>query len=132
PGAGKTTMLLKLAEELVERAKEDSTKAVPVLFSLPTWNSDKQSIKDWLIEQLKEKYGVRKDIGFQWVDSEEIADIAFRLLEKLNAEYAQWIEETRQKVDVAIAELERGEGLDGETVVAEILERFQKARELQE
>lgn len=72
PGVGKTTMLLKLAEELVERAKEDSTKAVPVLFSLPTWNSDKQSIKDWLIEQLKEKYGVRKDIGKQWVDSEEI------------------------------------------------------------
>ena len=39
------------------------------------------------------------------------------------------IEETRQKVDFAIAELERGEGLDGETVVNEILERFQKARE---
>ena len=63
---------------------------------------------------------------------EEVADIAFKLLEKLNIEYAQWIEETRQKVDVAIAELERGEGLDGETVVTEILERFQKARELQE
>ena len=37
------------------------------------------------------------------------------------------IEETRQKVDFAIAELERGEGLDGETVVNEILEKFKKA-----
>ena len=63
---------------------------------------------------------------------EEVADIAFQLLEKLNVEYAQWIEETREKVDVAIAELERGEGLDGETVVNQILERFQKARERQE
>jgi antitoxin ParD1/3/4 len=63
---------------------------------------------------------------------EEVIDIAFRLLEKLNTEYAQWIEETRQKVDVAIEELERGEGLDGETVVMEILERFQTAREVQE
>ncbi|MCJ8282665.1 MAG: type II toxin-antitoxin system ParD family antitoxin [Rivularia sp. ALOHA_DT_140] len=63
---------------------------------------------------------------------EEVADIAFRLLEKLNTEYAQWIEETREKVDVAIAELQRGEGLDGETVVNQILERFQKARESQE
>ncbi len=63
---------------------------------------------------------------------QEVVDIAFRLLEKLNAEYSQWIEETRQKVDVAIAELERGEGLDGETVVMEILERFQNAREIKE
>lgn len=62
---------------------------------------------------------------------EEVADIAFQLLEKLNIEYAQWIEETREKVDVAIAEIERGEGLDGETVVNQILERFQKARERQ-
>ncbi len=65
----------------------------------------------------------------KYKNPEEVVDIAFRLLEKLNTEYSQWIEETRQKVDVAIAELERGEGLDGETVVMEILERFQKARE---
>ncbi len=68
----------------------------------------------------------------KYENPEEVVDIAFRLLEKLNAEYAQWIEETRQKVDVAIAELQLGKGLDGETVVMEILERFQKAREIQE
>ncbi|MDJ0617481.1 MAG: type II toxin-antitoxin system ParD family antitoxin [Calothrix sp. MO_192.B10] len=68
----------------------------------------------------------------KYENPEEVVDIAFRLLEKLNAEYTQWIEETRQKVDVAIAELERGEGLDRETVVMEILERFQKARETPE
>jgi antitoxin ParD1/3/4 len=62
---------------------------------------------------------------------EEVIDIAFRLLEKLNSEYAQWIEETRQKVDIAITELERGEGLDGETVVMEILEKFRHARKVQ-
>jgi antitoxin ParD1/3/4 len=64
-------------------------------------------------------------------NSEEVIDIAFQLLEKLNDDYQQWIEETRQKIDVAMAEIERGEGLDGETVVTNILERFQKARELQ-
>lgn len=51
-----------------------------------------------------------------------------KLLE-LYSEYVEWVEDTRRKVDVAIAELERGEGLDGETVVIKILERFQKARE---
>jgi len=35
------------------------------------------------------------------------------------------VEETRQKVDVAIAEIERGEVLDDETVVMQILEKFQ-------
>jgi len=57
---------------------------------------------------------------------------ALKLLEKQDKEYQEWVEETRQKVDVAIAELERGEGLDGETVVMQILDRFQKAREGQE
>ncbi|MEO0840001.1 MAG: NACHT domain-containing protein [Cyanobacteria bacterium J06643_5] len=72
PGSGKTTMLLKLAEKLVERAKEGSKQPVPVLFSLPTWKNDNQTIKDWLVEQLKEKYGVRKDISKQWVENQEI------------------------------------------------------------
>ncbi|MBR8840988.1 MAG: type II toxin-antitoxin system ParD family antitoxin [Stigonema ocellatum SAG 48.90 = DSM 106950] len=64
--------------------------------------------------------------------AEEIVDVAFRLFDKLQSEYAEWIEETRQKVDVAVAELERGEGLDGETVIAEILDRFKRARQEKE
>ncbi len=72
PGLGKTTMLLKLAEELVNRAKSDSGHLIPVLFSLSSWKNDNQSIKDWLIDQLKDKYGVRKDIGKQWVENQEI------------------------------------------------------------
>ena len=67
----------------------------------------------------------------KFTDADEVVDAAFRLLEKLSGEYSQWIEETRAKVDVAIAELDRGEGLDGETVVYQILERFQQAREAQ-
>ncbi|MDJ0737493.1 MAG: NACHT domain-containing protein [Nostocaceae cyanobacterium] len=72
PGAGKTTMLLKLAEELIKRADDNHTHPVPVLFSLSAWQKDNQSIKDWLVEQLKDKYGVRKDIGKQWIDNQEI------------------------------------------------------------
>lgn len=65
----------------------------------------------------------------KFTNADEVIDVAFQLLEKINSEYAQWVEETRQKVDVAIAEIERGEVLDGETVVMQILEKFQKARE---
>ena len=79
-----------------------------------------------------EKFIQKQIATGKYNNPEEVADMAFRLLEKLNVEYAQWIEETREKVDVAIAEIERGEGLDGETVVNDILERFQKARERHE
>ena len=60
---------------------------------------------------------------------EEVMDKMFLVFELLQSEYEEWIKETRQKVDVAVAEIERGEGLDGETVVNELLERFKKARE---
>jgi antitoxin ParD1/3/4 len=68
----------------------------------------------------------------RYANAEEVISKALKLLEKQDKEYQEWVEETRQKVDVAIAELERGEGLDGETVVMQILDRFQKAREGQE
>ncbi|MEH2456736.1 type II toxin-antitoxin system ParD family antitoxin [Nostoc sp.] len=68
----------------------------------------------------------------RYANAEEVISKALKLLEERDKEYQEWVEETRQKVDVAIAELERGEGLDGETVVMQILDRFQKAHEVQE
>ncbi|MGK7920920.1 MAG: type II toxin-antitoxin system ParD family antitoxin [Trichodesmium sp.] len=58
---------------------------------------------------------------------EEAIDKALKLLE-----YQQWIEETREKIDAGVAELERGEGLDGEVVMMDILNRFKAAREERE
>jgi antitoxin ParD1/3/4 len=60
---------------------------------------------------------------------EEVVDRMFLVFERLQSEYDECSIETRQKVEVAIAEIERGEGLDGEIVIAKILERFKKARE---
>jgi antitoxin ParD1/3/4 len=60
-------------------------------------------------------------------NSEQVIDTAFYLLEILDQDYLQWVEETRQKIDVAIAELDNGEGLDGEEVINDILEKFKKA-----
>jgi antitoxin ParD1/3/4 len=65
----------------------------------------------------------------KFANREEVIDTAFRLLEKLQGEYEQWIRETREKIDIGIAELDRGEGLDGEAVVAGILEKFKQARQ---
>ena len=43
--------------------------------------------------------------------------------------YQKWVEETRPKVAIGIAQLDRGEGIDGETVVARLQEKFRKIRE---
>jgi GTPase SAR1 family protein/MFS family permease len=68
PGAGKTIMLLKLAEQLVKRAKANPDHPIPVLLNLSSWKEDKQSIKDWMVADLKPKYGVRKDIAEKWIE----------------------------------------------------------------
>lgn len=62
-------------------------------------------------------------------NAEQIIDTAFHLLATINEDYLQWREETRHKIDIAVAELDNGKGLDGETVINDILEKFQKARQ---
>ena len=42
---------------------------------------------------------------------------ALKLLDEWEKGYQKWVEETRQKVEVAVEQLERGEGIDGEVVV---------------
>ena len=64
----------------------------------------------------------------QFSNPEQVIDTAFRLLEQQSAEYLQWVEEVRGKIAIAQDEVARGEVLDGETVVNDILERFRKAR----
>jgi DNA polymerase III delta prime subunit len=74
PGAGKTTMLLELAQKLVERAENDSNEPIPILLSLSSWQNDQQSIKDWIVAELSsgKYYNVRKDIAKQFLKEKEI------------------------------------------------------------
>lgn len=58
PGSGKTTSLLDLAKELVSRTEQDQSFPIPVLVNLSSWKNDRQSIPDWLVEELNLKYGV--------------------------------------------------------------------------
>lgn len=61
-----------------------------------------------------------------FTNPDEVVTVAFRLLEKLQTDYQDWLTETREKLDMAALELDRGEGVDSETVVLEILQRFQQ------
>jgi antitoxin ParD1/3/4 len=68
----------------------------------------------------------------RYTDVDDILNKALSLLFKYEEGYKKWEDEVRKKVDVAIAELERGEYLDGETVITMLREKLRKAREEKE
>lgn len=72
PGSGKTTTMLDLAKALVNRAEQDANHPIPVMFNLSSWTNDQQSIKDWLLVELKLKYGVRQTVGEQWIEEKAL------------------------------------------------------------
>jgi antitoxin ParD1/3/4 len=65
--------------------------------------------------------------GFQTAD--EVLQVALKLLEKERQSYRLWLTETREKVQEGIESLDRGEGLDGETVVNDLLAKLRQAKE---
>jgi antitoxin ParD1/3/4 len=60
---------------------------------------------------------------------EEVMDRMFLLFERLQSEYEEWLTETRSKIEEGIESLDRGEGVDGETVVARLRDKLRQARE---
>ncbi|WP_445631525.1 ribbon-helix-helix domain-containing protein [Nostoc sp. DSM 114167] len=67
----------------------------------------------------------------RYANPEEVISKVLKLLLEWEKGYEQWVEETRKKVEVAIAQLDKGEGIDGEIVVEQLREKLRKARELQ-
>jgi DNA polymerase III delta prime subunit len=80
-GIGKTTVLLELAAELIQRANHDPDHPIPVIFHLSSWLSDQHSFEDWLRIELSVKYGVTKRLSHQWLE----AKILLPLLDGLDA-----------------------------------------------
>ncbi|MEG3917977.1 NACHT domain-containing protein [Microcoleus sp. T3_A4] len=72
PGAGKTIELLNLAKRLIERTENDLSRPIPVVFNLSSWTLKRQSIADWLVEDLKDQYRASKSLGKKWVEQEEL------------------------------------------------------------
>lgn len=64
---------------------------------------------------------------YQTVD--DVIQAALDLLDEQDKAYEQWVIETRAKVDEGIASLERGEGIDGETFVNQLLSKLKLAKE---
>ncbi|MBK8048510.1 MAG: NACHT domain-containing protein [Anaerolineales bacterium] len=77
PGSGKSTMLLELTRELLDRAMApDSIAPVPVVFTLSTWNAYKteevKTLDDWLVQEMRRLYSVPPNIGQHFLDHNEL------------------------------------------------------------
>ena len=72
PGSGKTTELLCLAKDLLDRAEEDPDHPIPVIFTLSTWAKSRKPIQEWLRDELQLRYQVPKRIAQKWIDSEQV------------------------------------------------------------
>ncbi len=66
PGSGKTTMLLELTRQLIDRAREDVTEPIPVVFNLSSW-TEKLTLADWLARELNVIYTIPKKTAPTWI-----------------------------------------------------------------
>jgi DNA polymerase III delta prime subunit len=72
PGAGKTTLLLELARDLLDRAEQEQTHPIPVVFNLSSWMRKRQSLATWLVEELETKYRVPRMVGSAWINADQV------------------------------------------------------------
>jgi len=72
PGSGKTTLILELARNLLDRASHDDSHPMPVVFNLSSWAVKRQPITEWLVEELNTKYQVPRKVGKEWVETDQL------------------------------------------------------------
>ncbi|NEN96393.1 MAG: NACHT domain-containing protein [Moorea sp. SIO3I7] len=86
PGSGKTTTLLELARDLIARAEQDTNQLIPVVFNLSSWAKKRQTIADWLVEELNTVYQVPNKIGQALVTQQQLLPLLDGL-DEVKAEY---------------------------------------------
>lgn len=75
-----------------------------------------------------ENFVQTKVLSGRYTSASEVVREALRLLEDHDKARAAQLEEFRSEVDRRLASLDRGEGLDGETVLAQIREKSEQRR----
>lgn len=62
-GSGKTGLLLNLAKYLAEKALNDASQPLPVIFNLGSWSRGYASFSDWVTAMLTKGYGLSSDVA---------------------------------------------------------------------
>lgn len=70
PGTGKSTLLVQLAQNLVEQAEQDVTRPLPIYLPLSSWAAKQLPFQEWLSEQVSLIYDVPRQFSQHWVREE--------------------------------------------------------------
>ncbi len=72
---------------------------------------------------------IQKEITLgKYATPDEVIEAALNLLDRRNS-YDRWVIEIGDKIDTAIAQIDRGEGLKGEEVFSSLRAKLQAAKE---
>ncbi len=120
PGSGKTTTMLDLARELLERSQK-LNEPIPVLLNLSTWASKQQSIPEWLVEELKSKYGVNPNIGKKWLQEQKLLPLLDGLDEVISDRQIPCVEALNQWIMG-----DAGDSSPGQLVICSRIEEYEQ------
>ena len=72
PGSGKTTILLQLADGLIEQVEQEKSSRIPVVFSLSSWTPSYETLTHWLIDELRTRYLIPDQVASTWLENNEL------------------------------------------------------------
>jgi hypothetical protein len=97
-GSGKTASLIKLARNLLERARSGSEDRLPILLNLAGWPVNKLPFRAWLMEQLSSEFDLPREYGQAWCEKFTLLlDGLDALLESGGVNAIQLLNEFRQQ-----------------------------------
>ncbi|MGL6344971.1 MAG: type II toxin-antitoxin system ParD family antitoxin [Waterburya sp.] len=79
------------------------------------------------IKQELEKFIQQQIKSGKYESADRVIEEALNLLEK-REQYDLWVEEVREKIDIAATQLDRGEGVDGESVIEQMRQKLSEAK----
>jgi adenylate kinase family enzyme len=86
PGAGKTALVLRIAKSLIADTEQNLSLPIPVIFNLSSWAKKRQSIAQWLIQELIKNYKVSKSLAQHWIQNQQLL-LMLDGLDEVKAEY---------------------------------------------
>lgn len=79
----------------------------------------KQELENFIQQQIE---------SGKYDSADRVIEEALNLLEK-REQYDRWVEEVREKIDIAATQLDRGEGIEGEAVIERMRQKLNRAKE---
>lgn len=72
PGSGKTITLLKIAQSLIDKIDDSLGQPVPVILNLSSWGRKRQTITEWLVEEINDIFKVSRTLSKKWIKEEQL------------------------------------------------------------